>query len=152
MSCRTLISSGVACLALVIAAPAAADEFHGTPLYPETVPGAGLSGVAGTQASLRRELRGTGSTATAAFRIGTKTLVFTDLTRNLRFRALKVDTVRFGLNDATLKGVGLLNGRRVSFGAVAVHNAQPGVDTIHISLNRGASLGGRVLRGGVFIR
>jgi hypothetical protein len=78
--------------------------------------------------------------------------VFTDLTRNLRFRALKVDTVRFGLNDATLKGVGLLNGRRVSFGAVAVHNAQPGVDTIHISLNRGASLGGRVLRGGVFIR
>jgi hypothetical protein len=152
MSFRTLISCGVAGLALAAAAPAAADDYHGTPLYPETVPGAGLYGVAGTQASLRRELRGTGSTATGVFRIGTKTLVYADSTRNVRFRSVKVDTVRFGLNDATLQGFGLLNGRRVSFNAIAVHNAQPGVDTIRISLNRGASLGGRVLRGSVFIR
>jgi hypothetical protein len=152
MSCRGLISSGVACLALAAAAPAAADEFHGTPLYPETVPGAGLSGVAGQQATIRRVLRGTGATATAVFQVGTARLVFADVTRNVRFRSLKVATVRFGTNDARLQGVGLLNGRRVGFAAVAVHNALPGVDTIRISLNRGASLGGRVVRGSVFIR
>jgi ABC-type amino acid transport substrate-binding protein len=152
MRCKTLISSGAACLALAAAAPAAADDFQGTALYPETVPGAGLTGVAGQQATIRRVLRGTGSTATAVFTIGTKKLVFADLTRSLRFQSLKVATVRFGTNDARLKGVGLLNGRRVGFSAVAVHNASPGVDTIRISLGKGASLGGRVLKGSVFIR
>jgi hypothetical protein len=152
MRTRTLITSGVACLALVAAAPAAADEFHGTALYPETVPGAGLTGVAGQQATIRRVLRGTGSTATAAFQIGTTKLVYADAAKNLRFHALRISTVRFGTNDATLTGVGLLNGRRTAFTALAVHNALPGVDTIRISLNKRASLGGRVLNGSIFIR
>jgi hypothetical protein len=152
MSSRTLISSGAACLALAAAAPAAADEFHGTPLYPETVAGAGLSGVAGQQATIRRVLRGTGQTASVTFQVGTKRLVFADVTRNLRFHSLRIAAVRFGTNDAKLQGVGLLNGRRVGFTAVAVHNALPGVDTLRISLNRGASLGGRVVQGAVFIR
>jgi hypothetical protein len=152
MSCKTLFSSGAACLALAVAAPAAADDYHGTALYPETVAGAGLTGVAGQQATIRRVLRGTGSTATATFQVGMKKLVFVDGSRGLRFNSSTISTVRFGVNDAKLKGFGLLNGRRVSFSALAVHNALPGVDTIRISLNRGASLGGRVLEGSVFIR
>jgi hypothetical protein len=152
MTCKTLISSGVACLALAAAAPAAADEFHGTPLFPETVPGAGLSGVAGAQASIVRTLRGSGATATALFAVQKNRLVFVDKTKSLRFQSLHVGTVRFGVNDATLKGVGLLNGRRVGFTAVAVHNALPGVDLIRVSLGNRASLGGRVLKGSIFIR
>jgi hypothetical protein len=152
MSCKTLFSSGAACLALVVAAPAAADDYRGTALYPETVEGAGLAGVAGQQATISRVLRGSGSTATATFQIGTRKLVFVDRTRGLRFHASTIRTIRFGVNEAKLKGFGLLNGRRVAFSALAVHNALPGVDTIRISLGKGASLGGRVLQGSVFIR
>lgn len=151
MRCKTLISAGVACLAL--AGPAAAQEGPGyTALYPEVVPGAGLSGVAGAEATIHRTIRGGGSTATARFTVRTNRLVFVDLRRNIRFRALKIGSVSFGLNDATLKGVGLKNGKRVAFTAVGIHNATPGVDVLRISFGRGPSLGGRVLEGQVFIR
>jgi hypothetical protein len=52
----------------------------------------------------------------------------------------------------TLRGVGLLNHRRVPFTAVGVHNELPGVDVFRISWNHGAGLGGRVVTGSVFIR
>ena len=54
-------------------------------------------------------------------------------------------------NTAKLRGVGLLNHRRVAFAVFAVHNAQPGIDVFHISWLHGLSLGGRV-HGSVFIR
>jgi hypothetical protein len=152
MTCKTLIASAVACLALSPVAPAAADEFHGTPLFPETVPGAGLSGVAGAQASIVRTIRGSGATSTALFAVQKNRLVFVDKAKSLRFRSLHVVSVRFGANDATLKGVGLLNGRRVGFTALAVHNASPGVDVLRVSVGNRTGLGGRVLRGSVFIR
>jgi hypothetical protein len=152
MTCETLIASAVACLALSAAAPAAADEFHGTPLFPETVPGAGLSGVAGAQATIARTIHGSGATATALFAVRKNRLIFVDKARSLRFRSLHVIAVRFGANDATLRGVGLLNGRRVGFTARAVHNAMPGVDVLRVSVGNRAGLGGRILRGGIFIR
>lgn len=152
MTCRTLISSGAACLALAAAAPAAADDFRGTPLYPETVPGAGLAGVLGARATIVRTVRGSGATATALFAVRKTGLVFVDRAQSLRFRSLRVRTVRFGTNDAMLKGVGLLNGRRVGFTALAVHNVVPGVDALRVSLGNRTGLGGRVVRGAIFIR
>src|SRR5262249_34633310 len=144
MTCKTLISIGAASLALVAAAPAAADDNPCcTALYPETV---NASGVAGAQATVVRVLRGGGSTARAAFTVRKNSLVFG------RFRSLHVTTLRFGSNDATLKGVGLLNGRRVAFTAHAIHNNTPGVDVLRVSLAGGASLGGRVGQGSIFIR
>jgi hypothetical protein len=97
-------------------------------------------------------VRGSGATASAQFAIGKRELVFVDATKSLRFRSLHVQTVRFGSNDATLKGIGLLNGHRVGFTARAVHNALPGVDTLRVSLGKRASLGGQVLEGSIFIR
>ena len=152
MTCRTLIASGVAFLALAAAAPASADEFHGTPLFPETVPGAGLSGVAGAQASIVRTLRGSGATATALFAVQKNKVIFVDTTKSLRFRSLHVQTVTFGMNEARLEGVGLLNGRRVGFTALAVHNQVPGVDVLRVSLGNRVGLGGRVVKGSIFIR
>jgi len=151
MNLKALISIGVACLALVAVAPAAADNAPCcTSFYPETVDGAGLSGVAGAQASIVRALRGGGATAGATFTVSKRSLVLA--TSSLSFRSLRVQTLRFGSNDATMKGVGLLNGRRVSFKAVAVHNALPGVDTLRVSLGTRAAVGGRVLEGSIFIR
>ena len=55
MKLTTLVLTGAACMALAAAAPAVAaprDDFppapQGQALYPETVDGAGLTGVAGT--------------------------------------------------------------------------------------------------------
>ena len=153
MTCKSLIASGVACLALVAAAPAAAQDGPGyTALFPETVDNAGLFGVAGAQATIVRKLHGSGATATALFALEKGRLVFVDTTKSLRFRSLHVGTLRFGTNDATLKGVGILNGRRVGFTAVAVHNATPGVDVLRVSLGSRSGLGGRVLKGSIFIR
>jgi hypothetical protein len=84
--------------------------------------------------------------------VGATQLVFVDVAKSISFKALNVQSLRFGDNDATLKGVGLFNGRRVGFTAIAVHNALPGVDTLRLSLRNGLQLGGKVLEGQVFIR
>ncbi|MES1246278.1 MAG: hypothetical protein ABUS54_01230, partial [Actinomycetota bacterium] len=65
---------------------------------------------------------------------------------------LKVSRVAFGVNAVKLRGTGLLAGRRVAFTAVGVHNALPEVDVFRIAFGHGASLGGVVTSGSVFIR
>lgn len=131
--------------ALALAAPAFADP-GSTSLYPETIPGAGLGAVAGASHTIVRELAGRGLVGAAAFRLTPARITFG------RFRSLSVRTVRFGLNAVELRGVGLVGSRRVSFTAIGVHNARPGVDVLRIAWNHGASLGGVVTRGSVFIR
>jgi hypothetical protein len=130
---------------------------EGQALSPEIVPGAGLSGVAGVQTTIHHLVIGTGATAAGAFRIdigrGTSAKVaYADPLRGLRFQALQVGSIRFVENTATLRGIGLLNDRRVGFVVVAVHNATPGVDTFRIAWQHGSTHGGRVVSGSVFIR
>jgi hypothetical protein len=165
MTTKSLIAGGAACLALAVAAPAVAGPRdtpptppQGQALSPEVVPGAGLSGVAGAQATIRRVVRGQGLTSAgmARFRIDlsrpSAKLSYVDASQKLAFSSLSVASVRFGQNAATFKGIGLVNHRRVPFTVVAVHNALPGVDVFRIAWSHGASLGGRVVSGSVFIR
>jgi hypothetical protein len=167
MTTKSLIAGGAACLALAVAAPAVAAQRdteppptppQGQALSPELVPGAGLTGVAGAQATIRRVVRGQGltSSGTARFRIDlsspTVKLSYVDATRNVAFSSLQLSSVRFGQNAAKFKGIGVVNHRRVPFTVVAVHNALPGVDVFRIAWSHGASLGGRVVTGSVFIR
>jgi hypothetical protein len=158
MKITTLALTGAACLALAAAAPAAAAPRDDSPppqgqaLYPETVPGAGLSGVAGTQATIRHTVRGTGFTGAALFRVNLGKVLYIDPIRKITFTSLEVGSVRFVDNKATLRGTGVLNHRRVAFTAVGVHNALPGIDVFRISWNHGAGLGGRVVNGSLFIR
>jgi hypothetical protein len=162
MKLTTFVLTGAACLALAAVGPAAAAPRAATPpapagqaLYPETIPGAGLGGVAGAQIVLQDVVRGSGSIGAASFRIEVgsgSTVVYVDPVRSLRFRSLHIGTVRFVDNTAKLQGIGLLNERRVAFTVYAVHNAQPGVDLFHIAWLHRASLGGRVFGGSVFIR
>ena len=135
--------SGV--LAFAFAAPVLADP-GSTALYPETIPGAGLSGVAGASHTIVRQLTGSGLVGATAFRLTPSTVAFGS------FRSLKVRTAIFGLNAVKLRGIGLVGGRRVSFTAIGVHNARPGIDVFRIAWNHGASLGGVVTSGSVFIR
>ena len=159
MRITTLALTGAACLALAGVAPAAAAPLDESPqapagqaLYPETVPGAGLTGVAGEQATIRHTVRGTGLAGTGLFRINAAKVLYVDSIRKLTFASLKIGSVLFVDNKATLRGVGLLNHRRVPFTAVGVHNELPGVDVFRISWSHGAGLGGRVVSGSVFIR
>jgi hypothetical protein len=162
MKITTLALTGAACLALAATAPAAAaprDDAQapaGEALYPETVPGAGLTGVAGARASIRHVARGTGFTGAAAFRVDVSQAAgkvsYADPVRKISFTSLSIGSVRFVDNTATLRGVGLVNHRRVAFTAVGVHNQLPGIDVFRISWNHGAGLGGRIVRGSLFIR
>ena len=139
---KTLIAAALGACAL--AAPAYADTV--TPLYPETIPGAGLGGVAGASYTIVRQVSGTGTAGGATFRISPKGVTYG------AFRSLRVANVLFGLNAVKLRGTGLVHGRRVAFTAVGVHNALPGVDVFRLAWNHGASLGGVVTSGSVFIR
>lgn len=155
MKTSTLATTALASVALALAAPAAAAPQQGQALYPETIPGAGLTGVAGAQATLSHIVIGTGSVGTARFHIDVgraNTVVYVDPAAGLRFRALHIGSVNFVDNTARVRGIGLLNQRRVGFTVFAVHNFQAGVDVFHIAWLRGASHGGRVVGGSVFIR
>ncbi|MDX6472930.1 MAG: hypothetical protein QOK22_1746 [Gaiellaceae bacterium] len=167
MTISRLVPTGAAVLALAAAAPAVAvaaprdaapQAPAGQALYPETVPGAGLTGVAGAQATIQHVVRGAGfaGTATARFRVdlgrSAGKVLYVDPSRRLTFTSLTIGAVRFVDNTATLQGVGLLNRRRVPFTVVGVHNQLAGVDVFRISWNGGAAHGGRVMGGSLFIR
>jgi hypothetical protein len=139
---KTVIAAALGALAL--AAPAYADTT--TPLYPETIPGAGLNGVAGASHTIVRQASGSGLVGGVAFRLTPKHVTYGS------FRSVKVSSVAYGLNAVKVRGTGLLGGRRVAFTAVGVHNAMPGVDVFRLAWNHGASLGGIVTSGAVFIR
>jgi hypothetical protein len=139
---KTIITAGLG--ALVLAAPAFADT--ATPLYPETVPGAGLNGVAGASHTIVREASGSGLVGSIAFRLSPTRVAYG------RFHSVKVSKVLYGLNAVKVRGTGVVAGRRVSFTAVGVHNAMPGIDVFRLAWDHGASVGGIVTSGSVFIR
>lgn len=146
---KTFIAAGLAAFAL--AAPAAADNGPGyTALYPETVAGAGLGGVAGASHTIVRRATGHGLVGAAAFTLSPTRVTYS--LGSLHFRSSGVRTALFGENAVKLRGTGLLNGRRVAFTAVGVHNALPGVDVFRIGWNHGATHGGVVTSGLMFIR
>ena len=130
--------------ALALAAPAAADHGapHTTPLYPETVPG----GVLGAQYTIVRRASGAGIAAGVRFALTPDRVRFGD------FASTKVTQTLFGLNAVKLRGVGLVDGRRVAFTAIGVHNVVPGRDFFRISWNHGTARGGYVTAGSLFIR
>lgn len=142
----------LAALALLLAAPAAADSAAPgyTALAPELVPGAGLHGVAGATHTIVRLATGRGLVVGGAFTIGNRHVTFTS--GRLHFTSLTGVRTLFGPNAVKLRGVGLLDGRRVFFTAVGVHNALPEVDVFRIAWDHGATHGGVVTSGAVFIR
>lgn len=146
---KTFTAAALAAFAL--AAPAAASSNPGyTALYPETVPGAGLGSVAGVSHTIVRQAAGHGLAGAGSFTLSATHVTYS--LGSLQFRSLGVPTVLFGQNAVKLRGTGLLNGRRVSFTAVGVHNARPGVDVFRLGWNHGATHGGVVTSGLVFIR
>jgi hypothetical protein len=114
-------------------------------------------GVAGTSTTKHRSVRGAGvvrgagGVGTATFRIGAGNRVtYVDRRHHVSFRSTRV-SVRFGARAARLTGVGVANGRRVGFAAIAVDHGAHG-DVFRIDWAQGTSRGGVVLRGNVLIR
>lgn len=131
--------------ALAFAGPAAADPGY-TALYPETVPGAGLGGVAGATYTIVRHASGQGTVGSVPFSLSTARVVYG------RFHSTRVRSTLWALNAVKVRGTGTIDGHTVAFTAVGVHNALPGVDIFRIAWDHGASFGGRVTTGTVFIR
>ena len=67
----------------------------------------------------------------------------------MQFRSLRL-SVRFGSNNATLRGVGLVGGKRVPFVVVAIDNGAHG-DVFRITWG-GRTHGGKLLSGNVVVR
>jgi len=151
-------------LMLVVAAvggvsPAVAEEPPFQPLPPaQPIP---PGGVAAVEKSILRTVRGAGSVhalgrlGSAVFSVdlskgpGGK-VTYVDARRSVGFRSLRLRSVRFGEGRAMLNGVGLMNGRRVTFSAVAVDRGTRG-DVFRIAWSGGSSHGGVLLSGGLAV-
>jgi hypothetical protein len=119
-------------------------------------------GVAGRTKTQRRFVRGTGSVhalgriGTARFSIDLRKgpghkVTYADARLRVSFRSLRLASVRFGSNSATLRGTGVVNGRRVPFVAVAIDRGARG-DVFRISWSGGLPHGGTLLSGGLTVR
>ena len=138
----------------VLPAASSADEPPFRPLPPaQPIP---PGGVAAVQKSILRTVRGAGSVGSAVFSVdlskgpGGK-VTYADARRSVMFRSLRLRSVRFGTDRATLNGAGLLNGRRVTFAALAVDHGPRG-DVFRIAWSGGRSHGGVLLSGGLAVR
>jgi len=141
---------------LVFAAPAFADQPappQGQPLPPETVPGAGLSGVAGVRAARYRTVHAAGMVAAGRFRIdfaaGPGAKVVLGSGGATVFRALRITSMRWTANAVSMTGIGIVSGERVHFTALAVDGV--GRDVFRVDWKHRAALGGPLLRGTVVI-
>jgi hypothetical protein len=144
----------VLAVALTLATPALADQQPpGQALSPPVVPGAGLSGVAGVHVTRFRVVHAQGVTAAGAFRVdfgagpGSK-LVLVRAGAQM-FRALRFTSMRWADRAVVIRGVGIADGRRVSFKALAVDGGAR--DVFRIDWLHHAALGGSLLRGAVVI-
>ena len=77
-------------------------------------------------------------------------VVYTNATTGLSFHSLSIASVRFNRNAVEVTGLGLANGKRVHFTAIAADHAT-GMDAFKISWNHLAAHGGNVLNGNVRI-
>lgn len=79
-------------------------------------------------------------------------LVYRDPARHLSFRMLTLDTIAYLPNAVRITGVGLANGKRVNFTAVAVQHRFDGLgDRFGLIWNHKAMLGGVLQSGSVKI-
>jgi hypothetical protein len=107
-------------------------------------------GVAGAAAVQRRFVRAHGRAGGETFAVDLRRgpvgkVAFAGL------RSVRLTSIRFAAHRVTLRGVGVLDGRRVRFAAVAADNGRRG-DRFRIAWGGGPSRGGAVTRGGVTIR
>lgn len=126
---------------------------------PPTTTTTPAGGVKGATHSTRHLVRGfgivgSGRVARASFTLDLRKgpghkVVFRD--GRLRFRSLRVTSVRVHGHAARLAGVGLANGRHVRFAAVAVDHGTHG-DVFRVAWGGGPSHGGVVARGGLTVR
>jgi hypothetical protein len=138
----------------------AADDPPFQPLPPaQPIP---PGGVAAVQTSILRTVRGAGSVH-ALGRLGSarfsvdlskgpgRKVTYVNARQGLDFRSVGLRSLRFGTDRAILKGVGLVNGRRVTFSAVAVDHGRRG-DVFRIAWGGGRTHGGALLSGGLTVR
>jgi hypothetical protein len=145
----------VVAAALALAGAALADQQPqpGQALSPQVVPGAGLSGVAGVRAARFRYVRASGITAAGTFRIdfaagpGGK-LVLVRRGAHV-FRALRFTSMRWAARSVSMSGVGLVDGARVHFAALAVDGGSR--DVFRIAWRHRAAMGGVLSHGAVVI-
>jgi hypothetical protein len=76
---------------------------------------------------------------------------YLDTKQHVRFRSLALRSVVFGKTSATLKGTGLVNGRRMKFVATATDSGTRG-DVFRLAWGGGRSHGGVLLSGGLTVR
>ncbi len=150
---RAALLAGLCVLAL--AAPALADQAPppGQALSPETVPGAGLSGVAGVRAARYRVVRALGITSAGSFRVdfgagpGSKLVL---VRRGVPlFRALRFTSMRWTARAVLIAGVGVADGAQVHFRALVVDGGRR--DVFKLDWGRRASVGGPLSHGTVVI-
>ena len=144
----------IAVAALLFAAPAVADQSpQGQALSPEIVPGAGLSGVAGVRATRFRIVHAAGVVPAGAFRVdfaagpGNKIVLRRGSTPV--FRALRFTSMRWAARSVLMQGIGIANGVRVHFSALAVDGGTR--DVFRVAWQHRASLGGLLSSGAVVI-
>ncbi|HEY2543508.1 MAG TPA: hypothetical protein VGH92_10710 [Gaiellaceae bacterium] len=144
----------VAVAALALAAPALADQApQGQALSPPVVPGAGLSGVAGVRAARFRVVQAFGTTTAGVFRVdfaagpGNKIVLHRGSTPV--FRAVRFTSMRWAAKSVLMQGIGVANGVRVRFTALAVDGGSR--DVFKITWQHRAALGGVLSSGAVVI-
>jgi hypothetical protein len=146
----------VVAAALALAAPAFADRPAPPPgqtLSPEIVPGAGLSGVAGVRAARYRFVHAAGVTAAGTFRIdfaagpGNKIVLVRSGTPV--FRALRFTSLRWASRSVLMSGIGIAEGQRVHFTALAVDGGRR--DVFRVAWAHHAGLGGALSHGAIVI-
>jgi hypothetical protein len=100
----------------------------------------------------RHGAAGKGKVQRASFRLNVSAtqVLFTWTQRGVRVRVVKLTTARFGAHAATLRGLALVNGRRVRFAAVAVDHGRRG-DVLKLAWNGGPSRGGVLRAGGLTV-
>lgn len=141
---------------LALAAPAFAAKSpppQGQALAPQTVPGAGLSGVAGVRAARYRTVHASGVVAAGRFHIdfaaGPGAKVVLGSGGATVFRALRFTSMRWTANAVAMTGIGIVSGERVHFTALAVDGTKR--DVFRIDWKHHAALGGPLLQGAVVI-
>ena len=94
--------------------------------------------------------------STASFRINFKAgpghkLTYVDRARGVSFRSLDLSSVKLIQNAVKITGMGMVNGMRVPFTAIATDHKLNAGDWFVIDWNHGASHGGKVTFGNIRI-
>ena len=81
----------------------------------------------------------------------THKVTYTDRTTGLSFHSLSISSLTYTRSTALIKGIGMVNGKRVSFTVIAVDHPAA-TDAFKIAWNHQAAHGGNLLTGNVHVR